>query len=106
MGFSVHVLKITKIPLLLSLFYFRGILVKDKESRGGGVGHDLDFGGWVGSDVLGLDWDKESLNFYPKYSALKTLSKNSSKNKVKNPSKRAREYNFTELLVYYTIFSL
>lgn len=64
MGFSVHVLKITKIPLLLSLFYFRGILVKDKESRGGGVGHDLDFGGWVGSDVLGLDWDKESLNFF------------------------------------------
>lgn len=73
MGFSVHVLKITKIPLLLSLLYFWGILVKDKESCGG-VGHGLDFGGWVGSDVLGLDWDKESPNFFLglSYSALKS----------------------------------
>ena len=101
-------LKIIKIPLLLSLFYFWGILVKDKESCGGGVGHDLDFGGWVGSDVLG-DWDKESLNFFwaiLNTRPLKPCPKIPQKKKKKTLSKHAREYNFTELLVYYTIFSL
>ena len=51
-----------KDSIIIIFILFLGILVKDKESCGG-VGHGLDFGGWVGSDVLGLDWDKESLNF-------------------------------------------
>ena len=106
-GISVHVLKITKIPLLLSLFYFWGFWLKIRNHVVGGAW----FGFWRLGRIrcprtrLGQGVSDLCLG-YPKYSALKTLSKNSSKNKVKNPSKRAREYNFTELLVYYTIFSL
>ena len=94
-GISVHVLKIIKIPLLLSLFYFWGILVKDKESIMWWAG--AWFGFWRLDRIrcprsrLGQGVSELFLG-YPKYSALKTLSKNSSKNKVKNPSKHAREY--------------